>query len=114
MYDEISIAIDDFAHGGADWITQGCLELTLAILQFPIALSTCEGMGDDITAIEDWAQIFTDPAKLTADVTKNYLLHKKKIEADAAATENDWEAGNYWQSGVDAAALMTVAVGPIN
>jgi hypothetical protein len=70
-------------------------------------------MGDDLAAIEEWAQIFTDPARLTADVTKRWLLHKKAIKADAALTEADWKSGDYFQSGVDAAALMTLAVGPI-
>jgi hypothetical protein len=32
MYDEINKAIGDFATGGWDNITQGCLELSLAIL----------------------------------------------------------------------------------
>ena len=114
MYNEINIAIGDFSKGGWDNITQGCLELSLAILQFPQALSTCEGMGTDIAEIEAWASIFTDPARLTADVTKRWLLHKKGIKADAALTEADWTSGNYFQSGVDAAALMTLAVGPIN
>jgi len=71
-------------------------------------------MGTDIAEIEAWASIFTDPARLTADVTKRWLLHKKGIKADAALTEADWTSGNYFQSGVDAAALMTLAVGPIN
>lgn len=70
-------------------------------------------MDEDIAAIEAWGQIFTDPAKLTSTVTKHWLLHKKAIKTDAALTEADWNAGNYFQSGVDAAALMTLAVGPI-
>lgn len=113
MYGEVEKAIADFKKGGWDNITQGCLELSLALLQFPQALNTCEGMDDDIAAIEAWGQIFTDPAKLTADVTKRWLLHKKAIKADAALTEADWKTGNYFQAGVDAAALMTLAVGPI-
>jgi hypothetical protein len=71
-------------------------------------------MDEDIAAIEAWGQIFTDPARLTADVTKRYLLHKKAIKADAALAEADWNSGNYFQAGVDTAALMTLAVGPIN
>jgi hypothetical protein len=35
MYDEINKSIADFAQGGWNNITQGCLELSLAILQFP-------------------------------------------------------------------------------
>ena len=71
-------------------------------------------MDSDIAAIEEWGKIFENPAQLSATVTKHWLLHKKAMKADAQATEADWELGNYFQSGVDAAALMTIAVGPIN
>jgi hypothetical protein len=36
-------------------------------------------MDDDIAAIEEWALIFEDIPELTKVVTKNYLLHKKKV-----------------------------------
>jgi hypothetical protein len=41
-------------------------------------------MGDDIKAFEEWASIFTDPAKLSADIAKHLALHRKAIEADIA------------------------------
>ena len=113
MYGEIQKAIGDLEKGGWDNITQGVLELSLVLLQFPQALNTCENMDEDIAAIEAWAQIFTDIPALTADVTKHWLFHKKAIQADAHETEVDWEAGNYFNAGIDAAALMTLAVGPI-
>ena len=49
-------------------------------------------MGDDIAAIEDWAQIFTNPAKLSADVAKHYAFHKKEIQSDITTLETDWDA----------------------
>lgn len=113
MYAELDKAIGDFKQGGWDNITQGILETSLVVLQFPQALSTCEGMGDDLTAIEEWATIFTDPVKLSAVVGKNWLLHKRRIENDWADEEADWASGNYFNAGVDMADLLTTAVGGI-
>ena len=48
------------------------------------SLTTCKGMEDDIAAIELWAQIFTEPTKLSKTVAKNWLLHGSKIKADIA------------------------------
>lgn len=70
-------------------------------------------MGDDVRAIEKWASIFTNKTELIATVTKHYLLHKKAIKSDIAATKSDWSTGMYFESGKEAADLLTVAVGPI-
>jgi len=113
MYDEIKKGIALCEKGGWDNITQAVLLFALAALQFPQALSTCEGMGDDIQAIEQWATVFEDPAKLTADVSKAWLLHKKAVKADVAAIETDGQAGQWFQTGDDVADLLTLVVGPI-
>lgn len=47
-------------------------------------------MTDDITAIEQWAQIFKNPTELAATVSKHYLFHKNEIKADIASLESDW------------------------
>ena len=70
-------------------------------------------MDGDIAAIEAWAQIFTDPAKLSATLAKHYAFHKKEILTDITTLETDWDAKNFFQAGDDLAALMTVAIGPI-
>lgn len=70
-------------------------------------------MGDDIAAIESWAQIFTNPAELAATISKHYLLHKKEISADISAVTTDWDSQEYFQTGEAIAKLMTDAVGPI-
>ena len=59
-------------------------------------MTTCKGMDADIAAIEEWGQIFKDPKVLTKTVTKNYLLHKKKVDTDIATTEADWAAKAYF------------------
>jgi len=76
-------------------------------------MTTCKGMSDDITAIENWAKIFTEPATLSKTVAKNWLFHQKEIKADIAATEADWSSGQYFDSGKETAMALTAAVGPI-
>ena len=49
-------------------------------------------MDGDIAAIEAWAQIFTDPAKLSATLAKHYAFHKKEIQTDITTLETDWDA----------------------
>lgn len=109
----IELGWGDMEKGGWDNETQAALEFGMALLILPQTISTCKGMSDEIAAIEDWATIFQDPALLAATISKNYLLHKKKIDADKAAVEADVAAGDYFQCGVDAAQLATDAIGPI-
>ena len=113
MFSEIETGVADIKKGGWDNDIQAALQFGLAALQVPQALSTCEGMDDDIAAIEQWAQIFTNPTELAATVTKHYLLHKKKVTADIAAVKADWAAGSYFATGEVAADLITILVGPI-
>lgn len=93
---------------------QAILNFGLAALNVPVFLNSCDGVGEDLHAIESWATIFTEPTQLTQKVTKNYLLHRKAIKADFAAMKADWAAQEYFKSGVEAADLLTVAVGPID
>ena len=71
-------------------------------------------MGDDITAIEQWAGIFKDPAQLIKKVSLHYALHKAEIKADIASLETDWSTQLYFKAGKDLADLATVAIGPID
>ena len=114
MGPEIERGIAELKAGGWDNEVQGILEFALVALQIPQALNTCENMGDDIAAIEAWAQIFTDPAQLAATITKHYAFHKKEIDADISAVTTDWDASLMFQTGDDIAKLLTDAVGPIS
>jgi hypothetical protein len=113
MENEIVAGIAYIKKGGWDYDVQAGLEFGLVALQIPQALHTCEGMGDDIAAIESWAQIFTNPAELAATLSKHYLLHKKEINADIALVTSEWDAAEYFQTGVALAQLLTDAIGPI-
>ena len=79
MYEEIEFALSKIHAHGWDNLTQAILEFGIVALQIPQALHTCEGMGDDLKAIEQWASIFLNPAELTATITKHYALHRKAI-----------------------------------
>jgi len=103
MYPEIQTGIDDIKAGGWNYDVQAALQFALVILQIPQALNTCENMDDDFAAISEWAQIFTDPAKLAATVSKNLLFHKSAIKADLSALETDWDTGLYFESGEELA-----------
>ena len=76
-------------------------------------MTTCQGMDDDIAAIENWAKIFTEPTTLAETVAKHWLFHGSQIKKDIAQEEADWSAGNYFEAGQDTAAALTLAVGPI-
>ena len=110
---KVKEAIADLKHGGTDYEIQGILEIALAALEIPIALHTCKSMQDDLNAIGSWASIFEDVTKLSATVTKHFLLHKKLIMADISTFKSDWADADYFMAGVDAADLLTIAVGPI-
>lgn len=113
MEQEIEAGIADISKGGWDNDVQAALQFGLALLQIPQALATCEGMDEDIAAIEAWAQIFTNPTELAATISKHYLFHKTQIKTDITAVETDWNNALYFKSGADLADLMTLAVGPI-
>lgn len=113
MFHEIDAGIADIKKGGWNEDVQAALEFGLVVLQVPAALKTCESMGTDITAIEQWAAIFKNPTDLASTVAKHYLFHKSEIKADIASLESDWHTQLMFKSGADLAALLTLAVGPI-
>ena len=91
----------------------GFAEIGKIINEFPATLTTCQSMDEDIAAIEQWATIFTEPKELAETLSKNWLLHRRTIKDDLSRESADWEAGSYFNAGVDTALAMTEAVGPI-
>lgn len=77
------------------------------------ALDTCTSINDDLVRIEDWANIFTQPAELTKTVGVNWLLHKRAIKKDIAAEKSDWAAGDYFTAGLDTADALVKLIGPV-
>ena len=109
----IKEAVADLHKGGTDWDLQAVINFGLAALNVPVMLHTCEGMGDDLHALESWATVFEHPKELTTTVTKNYLLHRKRIDTDIASFKSDWALGEYFKSGEAVADLLTTAIGPV-
>jgi hypothetical protein len=71
-------------------------------------------MTDDLNAIEQWASIFKDPAKLAQKLALHYARHKSQIQADISTLESDWDTQKYFDAGKDLADLATLAIGPIS
>ena len=74
------------------------------------ALSNCQNMDGDIAEIEAWAKGFEDIGHLTKEVTKNWLLHKKKVKADIAQEEADWSSKDYFGAGKETAYAIDLLV----
>ena len=113
MVEEIEAGIADIKKGGTDNDIQAALQFALAVTQIPQALNTCKGMGDDLAAIESWASIFKDPAKLAKKLALHYAMHKSEIKADIGTLETDWESAKYFKAGDELAVIATLAIGPI-
>lgn len=82
-------------------------------MAFQTALTACEGMDEDVAAIESWASIFKSKTDLVATITKHMLLHRKEIMGDVQSVKTDWNGGEYYNAGKATADLLTVAIGPI-
>ena len=65
-------AIADFETGN---YFQGIKDAGTVWNEVGSAMTTCQGMGDDIAAIETWAKIFTEPTTLAETVAKHWLFH---------------------------------------
>ena len=113
MAGEIETGVQDIKAGGWNNDVQAALNFALVALQVPQSLSTCESMGDDISAIEEWASVFKNPAALAKKAAKHYAFHKAEVKADIAALEADWSNAGYFKAGADLADLLTLVVGPI-
>ena len=103
-------ALAEFESG--QWF-QGIKDAGTAWNEIGSAMTTCQGMDDDVAAIEAWATIFTQPVELSETVAKRWLLHGRQIKKDLAKEQADWAAGDYFDAGVDTALALSLAVGPI-
>ena len=113
METNLMTAIRDFKAGGWNNITQGVLNVLLVGFEIPQELHTCEGMQDDLTAIKEWASIFTNKSQLISKVTRHFLTHKKEATADIATLKSDFSTQAYFATGEDVANLVTLLIGPI-
>ena len=82
LYHEVKTGIADIKTGGWNEDVQAALEFGLVALQIPQALKTCEGMTDDLLAIEQWAAIFKNPSELAKTIFTNTLKNASALKAD--------------------------------
>ena len=79
----------------------------------PAVLSTCKSMTDDLARLEQWASIFTDQTELVSTITKHILAHPVPVAKDVKAAMADWQSGDYYNTGVEVAKLIEIAIGPV-
>ena len=70
-------------------------------------------MDDDIAAIEEWAEIFKHPIKLSKIASKNWLHHGVEIKEQITNGKTAFDSGEYFDAGEDAANAIVDLVGPI-
>ena len=71
----------------------------------------CTNLLKDVQAIEKWAD--RSWLKLAEDVASDMLFHRHEIVADAETIKTDFDASEYYNSGVALADLMTLSLGEI-
>lgn len=103
-------AIKDLETGDMSGAVEQIKDLAAAL---PALLTTCKTMKPELQAIAAWATIFKSKSELVSKVTKAFLLHHKKMEADISEIKSDFSAGQYFNSGKVAADLAITALGPV-
>ena len=110
MLQEVEHALDDFKNLH---FIEGVQDLGKVIWMLPDAVQTCEGMNDDIAAIEAWADIFNHPVQLVELINKRWIFHGTEVKAAIHQEQQDWHAGNFFNAGDDTAAALVDLLGPI-
>ena len=110
LLQDAKIVLDDIKH--LKFIKAG-EEVGQIIWDLPDAFTSCTGMDDDIAAIEEWAEIFKQPIKLSKIVSKNWLLHGVEIKEQITNGKTAFDSGEYFDAGEDAANAIVDLVGPI-
>ena len=110
LIDQAVSALDDFKHLHA---ISGLKHVGAIFWALPDAFDACSGMDDDIAAIQEWADIFHHPVRLTNEVSSNWLKHGSKIKKDIAKQQKDWHKGEWYKSGDKMADALVELVGPI-
>ena len=70
-------------------------------------------MDGDLARIEAWGEIFTEPAKLSETVMKNWVLHQWGINKAQNHLDADWAACDFYDAGKDTADILVLLIGPV-
>jgi hypothetical protein len=74
-------------------------------------VSNCENISDEVTAIDEWLAKLKQPLSFAEETGKNYYNYYNAINADIASEEDQWNKGNYYQSGMDTADALALLFG---
>ena len=107
MVEDVEAALADIKAGS---FIKGVEDIGKVIKDFSPALANCKNMDDDIAKIEAWAEVFTHPGTLAKEVSKNWLLHHRKVKKDIAQEKTDWAAKDYFDAGKDTGAAIELLV----
>ena len=110
---EVNEAITDFMKGDLDDILAGITVLGNLIQELPQDLGDCEAIQGDITRIEKWASIFSDPKKLMTTVVENLIKHYGSIFSDIDKTSGDIAKADYFSAGEDIADVLVLTLGAV-
>ena len=80
----------------------------------PAVLSACQSMTDDMARLTAWAQIFHDQTELVSTVTKHILAHPVTVIQDVESAINYWNTGDAYNTGVELAKIVEIAIGPVS
>ena len=110
---EMEEAIQDFMKGDLSDIIAGVEMVGKIIQELPTDLGDCQSMQADITRIEAWAQIFTNPTQLVETLITNTIANFSDITADISKTSQDIAAGDMYNTGEDIADIMVLELGKV-
>ena len=111
MLDSLEQAIADFSDGGWNSITQGSIEIVQLALMIPLEMQTCSDMSEDFAKIQAWGLQFTEPGRLTADVSKHYMFNRKLVNDAIAELKLDYSEARYFETGQDLATITNLLLG---
>jgi len=106
--------MEDFITNLLDFNILAAIEaLESFIFHFQLDFQPCTMMSDDMAAVSAYFAQLKDPLSLIPIITKNYLLHQRKISADWADEQLSWSTGDYFQAGEDVGDILVLALGKI-
>ena len=109
---ELEQAITDFKNGDITHITEGIMIIGKMVQELPTDLGDCQAMQADLTRLESWAAIFSNPKALAAALAKNVPSNMSNIEQDIIKLMADVKTDEMFYAGEDIADILVQAVGP--
>ena len=100
IIDSLSEAIHAFAQHDVSGVIQGMTILYNAMSQVPQEFSDCTAIAPELAALEAWLSKFLSPVSLGMTIAKNMIFHSKAVFSDITEAIADWNASDYYNTGV--------------